>query len=251
MGLHEPMPEKKVKSLKDITPSVTDVPDLKCYRRGVDMERLRGVISGICTPEGFELDALGDFIDFDIRRTKSKFRFPPNPVFEYLGSNESDCFVLGLQKTIRDPKEGFNHCYYISYDKGSIPSNTDSAWASFQLKEGKLLVNCVQSETVMDFEKKRVEKEMRENEGELTEPQTGTLTNRLKELKAHNVPWAYPDRALLFGAVAVMIAQQMGLQEIKFVEDSMSKLATRTYEYTRDHTRHTGLKITHGMPEIF
>ena len=234
-----------------LEPSSTEIPDLLVYREGVDQKRLREVISGICRPQGYSLDELGIFSDFDQRRSKSKFRFPPNATFEYLGSKEADKFVIGIKKTDKDPVGGCNHCYYIQYDKGKIPSSTESAWASFQIKENKLIVNCVQAETVLDSFKPEVENEMRQKETELTGPQTGTLENRIRELQKNNVPWAYPDRALLFGAVAITIAQQMGLKEVKFVEDSMSTLATRTYEYTRDKVRHPGIDVTKGMFEIF
>lgn len=240
-----------IKPLKTITQSTTEVPDLRVYRESVDAKRLRDVISGVCRPGGFSLDGLGEYCDFDIRRSKSRYRFPPHPVFEYLGSKEGDNFVLGLKKTDKDPDGGFNHCYYIQYDTGSTPSNTESAWASFQVKDNKLIVNCVQSETVMDSDREKVAAEMQGREKELTGPQTGKMQQRINSLKAHNVPWAYPDRALLFGAVAVVIAQQMGLKEVKFVEDSQSRLAARTYEYTRDRIRHPGIEVTKGLPEIF
>lgn len=148
-------------------------------------------------------------------------------------------------------KGGISHCYYINYDGGSIPSNDISAWASFQLKPEKLMVNCIQSETVLDFDKSGVEKEMLERADYLEGRQTGTVKDRIRSLRKNNVPWAYPDRALLFGVVSVWIAEGVGVNEVKFVEDGMSNLCKRTYEYTRDCVRHQGMRIGVGMSEIF
>jgi hypothetical protein len=226
-------------------------PDLLVFCEGVGAERLAGAVSLLCRPEGFGLEELKAGCGFDTRRSRSNRRFPPRVRFLYLGSKEADSFVIGLGKTDKDPSSGVPHCYYIPYDKGRIPSGDLTAWCSIQVKTGRLLVNCVQAETVMDAYKGRVEEEMLRRSGELSGPQAGDIGRRINSLRSHGVPWAYPDRALLFGVAAVMLARDLGLGEVKFVEDSLSGLSKAACEYAKDSVRHPGINVTSGMPEIF
>lgn len=74
------------------------VPKLLDCQCGEKRERLLSVLGEISRPEGFNLDEFSALRGFELKRSRSKFRFPPKPAFEYLGSSQSDSFVLGMKK---------------------------------------------------------------------------------------------------------------------------------------------------------
>jgi hypothetical protein len=218
---------------------------------GVDLNALKSAITDICGPDGFSMDEMRKVCDFPLVRSRSRYRFPPHVRFIYLGSKEPDHFVIGQRRTPKDPSSGIVHAYYVNYGKGSLADNDVTCWAEYRIKPNRLLVNTVQAETILDSYKQGVEEELRSKSVELSGPGAGDLERRVRTLRNNNVPWAYPDRALLFGVVAVILAGKMNLKEIKFTDSPSSELPTKVFEYTKDKIRSQGLKVEKGMLEIW
>ena len=229
-------------------------------------ERIASVLSILSRDRGWTLEELEGMLGF-----KSKYRregrgwynhsMPKTAAFIDLNQHiarvhNSDSaahphhfafnFALGMQRTSEDPKSGLVGQYWFNHNNLSYVTHNVTSFAGYSLRfreKPVLKVEHVQSSTIEKDDVHKVLAELHARRDLPEQAGEGSMEHRIKSLAENGVPWAYPDRTLLFGPLAVWMARQLNIDTVEFnPKGCQPPIYERTFKFTQA-SHHEGIML--------
>lgn len=218
---------------------------LSKLKRKNDLSRLLSLIEDICYDSGWSLEELSGEMNFSTqyhRNGKGNYRvkFPPHVRFIDLGqglnrNSHGFTFAIGQKRTDMDPQSGKVKGYWAAGSKRKRDTDDVTAFAIYTyLDDRRLFVDVIQSVKIWAGYLSEVQEELQSRQFSQQE-----VERRMQ----HGTPWAYADRFLLFGSLAVWFARNLSHIPIVFREGYPYQTYDRVMKYTMDHVDLKGLKL--------
>ena len=183
--------------------------------------RIQGLVNALCRTQGWSMAELSALTGFRPRPGKGR-KHPPTIRFVNLAekpwyvegrTDRVVLFEIGLGRTPEDPRGG-KVMQHWSEHMGPFAREVHdvTAYAGFycDLDTAALCIDHLQTSRLLKADTRGVLLELGRRFG----PGAAGFAARARRTLEHGVPWAYPDRMMLLGATAGLLALELGAPQL-------------------------------------